>query len=237
MPRPWRRITPEKRREVIRLAAQGHSSSSIAERLGLGDRAIRIVLRPMGGVYREEMWRPSERRLSLDERVEIRLGLERRESIRAIARRIDRAPSTVSREIRNNGSTSSYGPMAAHRRAQEKARRPKPSKLRANPELRRRVVKDLKKLHSPKQISIRLRHEFGDDESMTISHEAIYRSLYVQGRGELRRELAACLRTGRATRRPQGRLERRSRISDMVMISERPAEVEDRAVLGHGKAI
>lgn len=233
MPRAWRRITPEKRREVIRLAAQGHSSVAIAERLELGDRAIRVVLRPLGGVYRKEMWEPGERRLSLDERVEIRLGLERGESIRAIARRLGRAPSTVSREIRNNGSRSGYGPIAAHRKAEQKARRPKPRKLEANLELRHRVVTDLKNLWSPDQISIRLRKEFGDDASMQISHEAIYRSLYVQGRGELRRELAACLRTGRARRRSQGRLEKRVRIPDMVMISERPAEVEDRAVPGH----
>lgn len=232
MPRQWRRITPEKRRQAIKLAAQGHTSVAIAEELNLGDRAVRFVLRPLGGVYRQEMWQPG-RRLSMDERIEIRLGLERGESIRGIARRIGRAPSTVSREIRNNGSRSSYGPMAAHRRAEQKARRPKPTKLQSSPELRRRVIADLKNLWSPQQISIRLRHEFGDDDTMQISHEAIYRSLYVQGRGELRRELAACLRTGRARRRPRGRLENRGRIRDMVMISERPAEVEDRAVPGH----
>ena len=107
MPRPWRRITPEKRRQIIRLAAQGHTSISIAEQLELGDRAIRIVLRPLGGVYRQEMWRTSKRRLSLDERVEIRLGLERGETIRAIARRLTESPPTISREIRNNGSACS----------------------------------------------------------------------------------------------------------------------------------
>ena len=233
MPRVWRRITPEKRREAIRLAAQGRSLREIADQLELGERAIRIHLRPLGGVYRQEMWQPSARRLSLDERVEIRIGLERGESIRSIARRLDRAPSTVSREIANNGSSSNYGPMAAHRRAERKARRPKPRKLEAHPELRQRVIADLKNLWSPDQISIRLRKEFGDDDSMQISHEAIYRSLYVQGRGELRRELAACLRSGRATRKQQGRLEKRGKIPDMVMISERPAEVSDRAVPGH----
>jgi IS30 family transposase len=123
--------------------------------------------------------------------------------------------------------------MAAHRRAERTARRPKPSKLRASPKLRKRVIADLKKLHSPEQISIRLRKEFRDDASMQISHEAIYRSLYVQGRGELRRELAACLRTGRARRRSQARLEKRGKIPDMVMISERPPEIADRAVPGH----
>jgi transposase, IS30 family len=233
VPRRWRRITPEKRRAAIRLAAKGHSPREIAEHLGLGARAIQINLRPLGGVYRQEMWQPSERRLSMDERVEIRLGLERGESLRAIARRLDRAPSTISREIRNNGTRSSYGPMAAHRRAQLRARRPKPTKLEANPELRNRVIDDLKNLWSPEQISIRLRKEFGEDSPMRISPEAIYRSLYVQGRGQLRRELAACLRTGRASRKPQGRLERRGKIPHMVMISDRPAEADDRAVPGH----
>jgi transposase, IS30 family len=94
-------------------------------------------------------------------------------------------------------------------------------------------VADLKALWSPEQISARLREEFGDDYSMRISHETIYKTLYVQGRGELRRELARCLRTGRARRIPRARSERRGRIADMVMISERPPEADDRAVPGH----
>jgi IS30 family transposase len=95
------------------------------------------------------------------------------------------------------------------------------------------VVADLEALWSPQQIAARLRDEFGEASEMTVSHETIYKSLYVQGRGELRRELARCLRTGRAARRHQGRLETRARIADMVMISERPPEVADRAVPGH----
>jgi IS30 family transposase len=95
------------------------------------------------------------------------------------------------------------------------------------------VVADLQALWSPEQIANRLRAEFGDDSDMRISHETIYKTLYVQGRGELRRELARCLRTGRAKRIAQGRIEKRGRIPDMVMISERPPEVEDRAVPGH----
>ena len=123
--------------------------------------------------------------------------------------------------------------MDAHRRAAQRARRPKTTKLAANPRLCARVDADLKKLWSPGQIAARLRREFGDDHSMRISHETIYKSIYVQGRGELRRELARCLRTGRARRVAQGRLEKRGRIPAMVMISERPPEVEDRAVPGH----
>jgi transposase, IS30 family len=188
---------------------------------------------PLGGVIRKEMWNQGRRRLSLDERVEIRLGLERDWSLRAIARHIRRDPATVSRELTANGGRAAYAPGKAHRRAEQKARRPKTTKLAANPVLCARVVADLQQLWSPQQITARLRDEFGNDHSMQISHETIYKTLYVQGRGELRRELARCLRTGRAKRVPRGRLEKRGRIPDMVMISERPPEVADRAVPGH----
>jgi IS30 family transposase len=105
--------------------------------------------------------------------------------------------------------------------------------MTANSRLRTRVAIDLQHLWSPEQIAARLREEFGDDDTMHISHETIYKTLYLQGRGELRRELAACLRTGRARRVARGRLETRGRIPDMVMISERPPEALDRAVPGH----
>jgi len=123
--------------------------------------------------------------------------------------------------------------MRAHRRASRLARRPKPTKLSANPALRQRVQADLQRWWSPEQIAARLKCDFGDDEAMRISHETIYRSLYVQGRGELRRELAACLRSGRTQRKPHGKVKPPWRIPDMVMISQRPAEVKDRAVPGH----
>jgi IS30 family transposase len=139
----------------------------------------------------------------------------------------------VCREINANGGRDRYQPMAAHQAAQARARRPKPTKLADNPALLERVTHDLERWWSPQQIARRLRAEFGDDPSMNVSHETIYQSLYVQGRGELRRELARCLRTGRAKRRPQGRTETRGKIPDMVNISQRPAEVDDRAVPGH----
>jgi IS30 family transposase len=123
--------------------------------------------------------------------------------------------------------------MDAHRAAAERARRPKEAKLARNPQLCQRVVADLEALWSPEQIARRLEAQSPDDPEMRVSHETIYKSLYVQGRGELRRELAACLRTGRAQRKRRGRIETRGRIADMVTISERPAEVEDRAVPGH----
>ncbi len=164
--------------------------------------------------------------------MEIRLGLERGESFAAIGRRIGRDRSTVCREVNANGGRDRYRPLAAHRRSLEQRRRPKPAKLTGGA-LCAEVTAGLEKLWSPQQIARRLRAEFADRPEMWVSHETIYKSLYVQGRGELRRELAACLRTGRAQRRHQGRPERSGPVADMVMISERPAEADDRAVPGH----
>jgi IS30 family transposase len=231
--RRWRRIPPETRREIIKLAAQGKTQNEIARTLDLWQNSVSYALRPLGGMIRREMWDQGSRRLSLQERIDIRLGLEQRLSLRCIARKLERQPSTVSREVSANGGRDRYQPVAAHRRAEINARRPKPTKLAANPKLCDRVIADLKELWSPQQIAARLASEFGDDHTMRISHETIYKSLYVQGRGELRRELARCLRTGRATRVAHGRIEKRGRIPEMVMISERPAEIEDRAVPGH----
>ena len=233
MARHWRRITPEKRREIIRLAAKGATYKEIAQTVDLSIGGVGIVVQPLGGVIRKEMWDSGSRRLSINERVEIKLGLEADLSLRAIGRRIGRHPATVSREVRANGGRGAYAPVTAHRRAHLRARRPKITKLSSNPDLCARVVADLERLWSPQQIATRLRDEFGDDHSMRISHETIYKTLYVQGRGELRRELARCLRTGRAKRVARGRLGKRGRIPNMVMISERPPEVEDRAVPGH----
>lgn len=230
----YRRITPEKRRQIIRMAAAGATYVEIVKAVDVSEGAVGLVLVPLGGVHRKEMWdQPSGARLSLNERIEIRMGLERNESLRSIAQRLDRNVSTISREVTANGGVGNYQPLKAQRRALERARRPKPTKLAANRELRKRVICDLKKLLSPQQIASTLRAEFPDDEAMRISHETIYKSIYVQGRGELRRELARCLRTGRAKRVPRGRIDNRGRLKDMVMISERPAEVEDRAVPGH----
>lgn len=231
--RHWRRITPDKRRQIIRLAAKGATYEDIAKRVDLSRGAVAIVVKPLGGVIRKEMWESGGNRLSLDERVEIKIGLERGLSVRAIARRTARNPATISREVNANGGRHRYAPIAAHRRAHQRARRPKITKLAADPELCARVMADLQQLWSPEQIAARLRMEFGDDHRMRISHETIYKTLYVQGRGELRRELARCLRSGRARRVARARLEKRGRIPDMVMISERPPEAHDRAVPGH----
>ena len=234
--RPVRRywkLPDDVRREILRRTAMGMTQQETAAGLDVSQMTVSRVLEPMGGVIRAEDRRSSDSRLSVEQRIDIRLGLERRESLRAIARAIGRDPSTVCREVNANGGRQAYRPMVAHRRAHQLARRPKPTKLSCNRALRDRVLADLERFWSPAQIARRLREEFGDDGSMSISHETIYKSLYVQGRGELRRELTRCLRTGRARRRPRGRPDGRGRIPDMVLISERPAEVADRAVPGH----
>jgi len=179
----------------------------------------------------------SARFLSVGERLEIadlrRQGL----AVREIARRLGRSPSTVSRELRRNAHPGSgdYRPWAAQRRSALRRARPKIGKIAANPELRDAVADGLRRRWSPEQICRRLRQEFPDRPEMHVTHEVVYRALYVQGRGELRRELARCLRTGRAVRRPQRRADQRtSRFqAPMILISERPPEVEDRAVPGH----
>ena len=182
---------------------------------------------------------PKGRYLSFAEREEIALDRAAGLGVRAIARRLGRSPSTISREIARGCLTrrprGRYRASVAQARADAQARRPKPSKLVGHPRLHAWVADKLERLQwSPEQIARRLRLEFPDDESMRISHEAIYQALFVQGRGALRGELTACLRTGRALRKPQRRIDgRRQRFTDKVMISERPAEAEDRAVPGH----
>ena len=173
--------------------------------------------------------------LTFAEREEIAVGRAAGESMRAIARRLGRSPSTISRELaRNTGRTGGYRATAAHALAYERASRPKPAKLHTNLKLRRQVEEDLCRRYSPEQIVGRLRRLFPDDPEMRVSTETIYQSLYVQSRGALRRDLTKCLRTGRALRRPGRQAgKRRNQIPDMINITERPAEADDRAVPGH----
>jgi transposase, IS30 family len=176
----------------------------------------------------------SGRYLSLAEREKIMVGLARGESYRVIGARIGRPASTISREVQRNGPRKRYRAVRAQALAEERARRPKTAKLAADGELRDWVQRHLEMKWSPEQISALLKREFPDRPEMRVSPETIYQSVYVQGRGALRRELAVCLRTGRALRKPRRKdSERRGRIKDMVMISERPAEAADRAVPGH----
>ncbi|MGI5500933.1 IS30 family transposase [Lentzea sp. CA-135723] len=191
-----------------------------------------------GGVCGNGTRPVSGRYLSFAEREEIALGRAAGLSMREIGRRLGRPVSTVSREIARNSRTARprrYLAGAAQAKADQRARRPKPALLAVNSRLREEVQRRLTRRHSPRQISARLRIDFPDDPEMWVSHETIYQSLYVQGRGALRRELATCLRTGRTLRRPH-RAERktgRGQIPGMIMLSERPAEADDRAVPGH----
>ncbi len=192
-----------------------------------------------GGMPTMDLSEPSGRYLSMAEREEIAILAGQHLGVREIARRLGRCPATISRELRRNasgGDRRRYRASVAQAEADKRARRPKPSRLAAHQPLRDFVQDKLGGVEhwSPEQIAARLPVEFPDDERMRISHEAIYQGLYVQGRGALRRELTACLRTGRALRKPRRRTEvRQERIKDKVMITDRPAEVDDRAVPGH----
>jgi transposase, IS30 family len=227
-------LTDKARREIWRLRASGLPIREIARLVGQGHGTVHYVVRPMGGVYEPGLLVPRPpSRLSLDNRTEIYVGISAGESFTQIALRIGRNVSTVSREVGGVAGRASYKPVTAHKTALQRARRPKASLLSCRPQLAERVTQDLKAFWSPSQIAARLRTDFPNDQTMWVSHETIYKSIYVQGRGELRRELARCLRSGKTERQPRTRLERRGRIPDMVSISDRPAEVQDRAVPGH----
>lgn len=160
--RRWTRLLPETRRQIIRLSARGKSIPEIMEELDVTHGVVFRVLEPFGGVIRIENWTPSDARLSLEERIEIKLGLERGWSLRKIGHSIGRHASTVCRELAANGGGERYRPMPAHARAGKAARRPKATKLAANVVLRERVISDLEHLWSPMQISKRLRCAFAD---------------------------------------------------------------------------
>ncbi|MGW0252797.1 IS30 family transposase [Nocardia goodfellowii] len=175
------------------------------------------------------------RYLSLQDRIAIADGRHSGQTITEIAAGIGKNKSTVSREIRAHQVEGRYLPYQAHQSGARARTRPKPSKLVTDQALRSEVEKGLEQRFSPEQIANRLRTDFPDDESMRVSHETIYQALYIQARGGLKHELAQALRTGRTRRKPQRRPDQRtSRFTDeMIMISDRPAEVEDRAVPGH----
>ncbi|MCB8957377.1 MAG: IS30 family transposase [Nocardioides sp.] len=202
--------------------------------VGVSEGTAKWWVRQSGGV-KPRLSAPT-RRLSYRERCRIEDLLDVGWSAAAIATDLGRHRSTVCREIsaHRRGRGGGYSADYAQSRADQSACRPKQAKLATNLILRREVQDRLLKHHSPEQIARRLREEFPDDPEMWVSHETIYQSLYVQSRGGLKRELTRHLRTGRAMRKPQRKVdERRGRIPGMVMISERPAEVEDRAVPGH----
>jgi IS30 family transposase len=197
--------------------------------------AIFAHLKPFGGI-RPVPRRRSSRVLSIDDREEISRGLACGVSLRSIARRLGRAPSTICRELHRNGGHRRYRAAAADKRAWDRALRPKLCKLARHEELRQLVAAKLQENWSPEQIAGWLKHTYPDDEAHQVSHETIYRSLFVQARGVLKKDLQAYLRSGRAIRRSRhasNKKDERGRLSDMISIRERPASVEDRAVPGH----
>jgi IS30 family transposase len=187
-----------------------------------------------GGVNPVPVAEPVGRYLSFDEREEIMRLDAAGQGVRAIARTLGRDPATISRELRRGQGYRGYKASVAQARADRGRRGPRGAKLATNLRLRREVQTRLKRRESPEQIAGRLKVDFPDEPEMWLVTETIYQSLYVQSRGGLNRELTRFLRTGRSVRKPRRREgERRGRIPDMVLISERPAEVEDRAVPGH----
>ncbi len=235
------RISRVVERRFWLLVREGWRLEDAAAAVGVSPKTGRRWFFEAGGMAPMELSPPpSSRFLCLAEREEIAILRAQKVALRDIGRRLGRAPSTISREIARNrrpAHPERYRASSAQARAEDQARRPKVAKLAANHRLREYVQDKLAGKHhySPEQIARRLLRDFPDDEDMRISHEAIYQSLYVQGRGALRRELTACLRTGRAVRKPRRRVDgRRGRkIPPELMISQRPAEVDDRAVPGH----
>jgi transposase, IS30 family len=225
-------LTAAQAQMARRLRARGLSFRQVAREVGCSYQGVKVITLGSNRTSRAEGWAPRSGRLQLSDREEISLGLHGGETLSAIAARLNRAVSTVSREVAANGGRAEYRAWSAQQRAQREARRPKSPKLESR-SLAAKVTEWLEELWSPEEISRRLRLEFANDPMMQVSHETIYQSLFVQGRGELRRELSRCLRTGRSRRRSKHRPENTGQLRDMVMISERPAEVEDRAVPGH----
>ena len=212
----------------------GLGTREAAAAAGVGKSVASLWFGQAGGVKGNAPRAGSGRYLSVAEREEIALARARGESFRGIGARLGRPASTISREVARNGGRGTYRALAAQGQAEARAARPKTAKLAGNDELRGWVQARLEENWSPEQVSVMLRREFPDRPEMRVSHETIYQAIYVQGRGALRRELAARLRTGRALRRPRRKDgERRGKIPGMVMISERPAEAADRAVPGH----
>jgi IS30 family transposase len=221
--------------EIWELRAQGLSEREIARRLGCAPPTVSSYLRALGGIRPRARRRP-ERCLTLEEREEISRGIAGGQSARQIARALDRSHTTIAREIDRCGGRRHYRAHAADREAWRRARRPRPTKLELCPELRGVIEARLADDHSPEQIAGWLRLAYPDNEAMRVSHETIYRALYVQARGALHRELTRHLRRGRTRRYARSQSSRRQgqgKVADMVMIRERPPEARDRAVPGH----
>jgi len=230
-----RGFSAAERQEIWDRYSKGESLNSIGRHFGRPSSSIYGQLSPSGGI-RPTTRRRSKLALTLSEREEISRGIAADFSVREIAESLGRQPSTVSREINRNGGYSHYRATEADEAAWERAKRPKPCKLACNRTLRYKVERKLQQNWSPEQISGWLKEEHPGDELNQVSHETIYRSLFVQARGVLKKELMQHLRSKRTIRRSkQSSLKRDGlgSIANAISISERPASVEDRAVPGH----
>jgi len=229
------RFSEEDKATIWDMREAGVPVKRIAKHLGRQNSSLRMFIADAGG-RRPSARERCELRLSLAEREEISRGVAAGLSLREIARGMGRAASTICREVNANGGRSKYRALPADRRAQRLALRPKHAKLASCRRLRSVVERKLEALWSPAQISGWLAEQYPNDSEMQVSHETIYQSLFGQSRGALKKELHACLRTGRAMRRAKAYTKGnvgQGQIRDMVMISERPAEVADRAIPGH----
>lgn len=230
-----RPLSAEERAELWTRWRQGESVAQIARELGRRKGHVHAVLGKCGGISPCERKR-ADRALTLAHREEISRGICAGLPMRQIAAAIGKAPSTLTREIKRNGGRETYRAVQADQAAWERARRPKVWLLERNPRLCRRVAQGLAQQWSPEQIAQRLAEDFPNDDSMRVSHETIYRSLFVQTRGVLKKELLQHLRSGRKlrhSRKASSRGQGRGQIVDAISIRERPAEAEDRAVPGH----
>lgn len=213
---------------------RGESLNSIGRHFGRSHSSIQNILSQTGGI-RPPRRRRSARSLTLAEREEISRGVVAGRSLRSIAASLCRAPSTVSREVDRNGGRRRYRAIKADRSAWDRARRPKTCKLVQSPALARKVEQKLKQLWAPEQIAGWLRRTYPNNEKLQVSHETIYKSLFIQARGALKKELLKHLRKTRAMRRSRNKTlkgEGLGQITDAVSIRERPAAVEDRALPG-----
>lgn len=225
----------ETEKELWQRRRRGQPITQIARAMGINEATIRLQLSRTGGMEPAARVR-SPRHLTRVEREEISRGLAVDESLASIARRLQRTTSTISREVHRHGGREAYRAERADREALDNALRPKPRRLHTNDVLRKHVFDLIRRRWSPQQIAGRLKSEFPHDASMQVSHETIYRTLYVQARGKLKTELVSHLRKRHAIRHPAKNLAATPgsyAIPDMVMISDRPPEAADRAVPGH----
>lgn len=233
MRKRWQRLSARELRELWDRWKEGETLECIGQALGTSLHSVYGVVKRHGGIAPRQRTR-APWTLSLFEREEISRGLARGESVRQTAHRLGRAPSTISREIRRHGGGTRYRATDADRAAWRAARRPKACRLRQHPRLRAAVAAQLRADWSPQQIAAGLVTTYPDDATMRVSHETIYRTLYVQARGALKKELVAHLRRQRPVRRSGSRKGHgQGQIVGAISIAQRPPEVEDRAIPGH----